>query len=116
MNEQPIRQPLRVAATIQLGLAVAFAIGALALREPLEDELLSGNETLYWVLVAAVLAFAAASSRAASSPATGASPSTRLLLLAESPARVSFALAVAVGIASGQTAVALGIVAAPCSA
>ena len=36
-----------------------------------------------------------------------------LLLLAESTARVSFALAVAVGIASGQTAVALGIVAAP---
>jgi O-antigen/teichoic acid export membrane protein len=35
------------------------------------------------------------------------------LLLAESTARVSFALAVAVGIASGQTAVALGIVAAP---
>ena len=36
-----------------------------------------------------------------------------MLLLAESTARVSFALAVAVGIASGQTAVALGIVAAP---
>ena len=35
------------------------------------------------------------------------------LLLAESTARMSFALAVAVGIASGQTAVALGIVAAP---
>ena len=56
---------------------------------------------------------ARASSRAAFWPAAGASPSTPLLLLAESTARVSFALAVAVGIASGQTAVALGIVAAP---
>ena len=35
------------------------------------------------------------------------------LLLAESTARMSFALAVAVGIANGQTAVALGVVAAP---
>src|SRR5918912_898487 len=56
---QPIGQPLRVAATIQLGLAAAFAACALALRGPLQDDLLSGNQTLYWILVAAVLAFGA---------------------------------------------------------
>ncbi len=110
---QPIGQPLRVAATIQLTLAGAFAVAALALREPLEDQLLSGNETLYWILVAAVLAFGA------SFFARGFLAGSRrfalygALLLAESTARVSFALVVAVGIASGQTAVALGIVAAP---
>jgi O-antigen/teichoic acid export membrane protein len=112
-REQPIGQPLRVAATIQLALAGTFAVAALALRGPLQDHLLSGNETLYWVLVTAVLAFAA------SFFARGFLAGSRrfalygALLLAESTARMSFALAVAVGIASGQTAVALGIVAAP---
>src|SRR3954470_15938557 len=33
-REQPIAQTMRVAATIQLGLAVAFAAAALALRGP----------------------------------------------------------------------------------
>jgi O-antigen/teichoic acid export membrane protein len=110
---EPIGDALRVAATIQLGLAVAFAVAALALRGPLQDDLLSGNSSLYWILVAAVLAFGA------SFFARGFLAGSRrfvlygTLLLAESTARMSFALAVAVGIASGQTAVALGIVAAP---
>jgi O-antigen/teichoic acid export membrane protein len=112
-NEQPIGQPLRVAATIQLGLAAAFAICALALREPLQDELLSGNETLYWIMVGAALAFSASFFARGFLAGTRRFTLYALLLLAESTARVSFALAVAVGIASGQTAVALGIVAAP---
>ena len=113
-REQPIGQPLRVAATIQLALAGAFAVAALALRGPApgrppvrqRDPLLDPRHRRR------------SPSRRASSPgafwpAAGASPSTARLLLAESTARMSFALAVAVGIASGQTAVALGIVAAP---
>jgi O-antigen/teichoic acid export membrane protein len=110
---QPIGQPLRVAARIQLGLAAAFAIGALALRDPLQNHLLSGNETLYWVLVAATLAFGASFFARGFLAGSGRLTLYAILLLAESTARVSFALAVAVGIASGQTAVALGIVAAP---
>src|SRR3954471_13650602 len=112
-RQQPIGQPLRVAATIQLALAATFAVAALALRGPLQDHLLSGNATLYWILVTAVLAFAA------SFFARGFLAGSRrfalygALLLAESTARMSFALAVAVGIATGQTALALGIVAAP---
>jgi len=110
---EPIGEALRVGATIQIGLAVAFAAVALALRGPLQDDVLSGNSTLYWILVAAVLAFAA------SFFARGFLAGSRRfvlygsLLLAESTARMSFALAVAVGITSGQTAVALGVVAAP---
>jgi O-antigen/teichoic acid export membrane protein len=111
-REQPIGQPLRVAATIQLALAAAFAIAALALRSPLE-QLLSGNETLYWILVTAVLAFGASFFARGFLAGSRRFALYALLLLAESTARVSFALAVAVGIASGQTAVALGIVAAP---
>ena len=56
---QPVGQPLRVAATIQLTLAAAFGLAAVALRGPLQDDLLSGKESLYWILVTAVLAFAA---------------------------------------------------------
>src|SRR5919109_962567 len=56
---QAIGEPLRGAAKIQLGLAAAFALCALALRGPLQDRLLSGNETLYWILVTAALAFGA---------------------------------------------------------
>ena len=46
---EPIGEPMRVAPTIQLGLALAFAVVALALRGPIQDGLLEGNETLYWV-------------------------------------------------------------------
>src|ERR671937_2171724 len=45
-RSEPIGQPMRVAATIQLGLATAFAAAALALRGPLQDDLLSGSSTL----------------------------------------------------------------------
>jgi O-antigen/teichoic acid export membrane protein len=112
-HRQPIGQPLRIAATIQLGLAVAFAAVALALRGPLQDDLLSGNETLYWILIAAVLAYAASFYARGFLAGSGRFALYGGLILAESTARMSFALAVAVGIASGQTAVALGIVAAP---
>ena len=110
---ESVGEALRVGATIQIGLAVAFAGTALALRGPLQDDLLSGSSTLYWILVGAVLAFGA------SFFARGFLAGNRrfvlygALLLAESTARMAFALAVAVGIANGQTAVALGIVAAP---
>ena len=94
-------------------MAAAFAVCALALRDPLQDQLLSGNEALYWILVAAVLAFGASFFARGFLAGSRRFTLYAILLLAESTARVSFALAVAVGIASGQTAVALGIVAAP---
>jgi O-antigen/teichoic acid export membrane protein len=112
-RDEPIGDALRVAATLQLGLAAAFAAAALALRGPLQDDLLSGNETLYWILVTAVLAFGASFFARGFLAGSQHFALYGALLLAESTARMSFALAVAVGIASGQTAVALGIVAAP---
>ena len=104
---------LRVAATIQLGLGVAFAVAALALRGPIEDDLFGGSSTLYWVLIGAVLFYAA------SYFARGFLAGNRrfglygLLVFLEATSRVLFAVAVAVGIAEGQSAVALGILAAP---
>jgi O-antigen/teichoic acid export membrane protein len=111
---EPIAQPVRVAAIIQLGLALAFAVVALLLREPLQDDLLSGNETLYWVFFSAVLGYAA------SYFARGFLAGERqfglfsILILSESIFRTAFAVAVAVGLFEGQSVVALGIVAAPC--
>ena len=104
---------LRVAATIQLALGVAFVVAALALRGPIEDDLFAGSSTLYWILVVAVLAYAA------SYFARGYLAGHRLfplyggLVLMEASSRCLFALAVAVGIAEGQSAVALGMAAAP---
>ena len=51
--------PVRVAAKIQVCLAIGFAIVALILKNPLQNGLLAGNETLYWVFFSAVLFYAA---------------------------------------------------------
>ena len=104
---------LRIAATIQGALALLFGIVALALRDPLEDELLSGNETLYWILVGAVLAYAASYFARGFFAGTRRFPLYAILMLFESVVRTGFALAVALGITTGQSAVALGIVVAP---
>ncbi len=109
----PIGHTVRVAATIQLSVAVAFDAVALALRVPIQDNLLHGNSTLYWIGVTAVTAYGA--SYFARGFLAGSHRLTiyALLIMSESVARTAFPAAVALGIASGQTAVAMGIVAAP---
>ena len=51
--------PLRTPLLIQAGFALAFLIVALALKGPIQDDLFDGSASLYWVLVVAVLAYAA---------------------------------------------------------
>jgi O-antigen/teichoic acid export membrane protein len=110
---EPIAEPVRVATKIQLGLAATFAVVTLALHEPIADGLLEGNETLYWVFFSAVLFYAA------SYFARGYLAGYRrfglftALILSESVFRTLFAVLVAVGLLNGQSAVAIGIVAAP---
>jgi O-antigen/teichoic acid export membrane protein len=110
---EPISEPMRVAAKIQLGLAALFAVVTLALRGPIEDDLLQGNSTLYWIYFSAVLFYAA------SYFARGYLAGHRrfglftALILSESVFRTLFAVLVAVSLLSGQSAVAIGIVAAP---
>ena len=106
-------RPMRVAATIQLTLGVLFAGLALALRDPLQDDLLGGSATLYWVLLVSVLAYAASYFARGFLAGHGRFGLYGGLVLAESISRCLFALAVVVGIASGQATVALGIAAAP---
>ena len=112
-RERPIGDTLRGAALIQAGVAIAFTVVVLLLRGPIEDELLSGSESLYWIYVAAVLAFAASFFARGYLAGDGRFGLLAGLLVCESASRLAFSLAVAVGIAAGRDAVAAGIVAAP---
>jgi O-antigen/teichoic acid export membrane protein len=110
---QSLSEPMRVASTIQFGLSLLFTVLALALRGPIQDTLLEGNETLYWVFFTSVLFYAAsyfARGFLAGSQRFGLFVA---LILSESCFRTIFAVLVVVGILSGQGWVAIGITAAP---
>jgi O-antigen/teichoic acid export membrane protein len=105
--------PLRVPATIQASFAAAFLVAALALRGPIEDGLFDGEASLYWILIGATVAYAAsyfARGYLAGHQWFGLYGG---LVLFESLSRFCFPVGVALGVATGETAVALGIVAAP---
>jgi len=110
---QPIGQPMRVASTIQLGLSLFFAVVALALRGPIQNGLLEGNETLYWVFFSSVLFYAASYFARGFLAGQQRFGLFVALILSESCFRTIFAVLVAVSILSGQSAVAIGITAAP---
>ncbi len=104
---------LRIPAAIQFGFASLFLICALVLRPQIEQGIFDGSSELYWILVIGVLAYAA------SYFARGWLGGHQWfglyggLVFLESTSRFLFALAVAVGIASGQGAVGLGMAVAP---
>jgi O-antigen/teichoic acid export membrane protein len=112
-RREPIGGTLRAAATVQAGVAVLFLAVVLVARGPLEDDLFSGESTIYWVYVTSVLCFAVSSFARGYLAGRGGFGLLAGLLVCESVARTAFALAVAVGIASGQDAIALGIVFGP---
>jgi O-antigen/teichoic acid export membrane protein len=96
-----------------MSAAALFLVVALAFRAPIQDDVFDGSAELYWVLVVAVVAYAAsyfARGWLAGHQWFGLYGG---LVLLESVSRCLFALAVAIGIAEGQGAVALGIAAAP---
>ena len=102
----------RVPALIQGGFALGFLVVALTLRGPLV-ELFDGSQALYWILVGAVLAYAASYFARGYLAGSGRFELYGGLVFVEATSRVLFPLAVVLGVASGQTAVALGIAAAP---
>ena len=107
--EHPLRAPL----LIQGAFALAFLVVGLVLREPLEQDVFDGSATLYWVLMGGVLAYAASYFARGWLAGTGRFALWGGLVLLESTSRFLFPLAVAIGILQGQSAVALGILAAP---
>jgi O-antigen/teichoic acid export membrane protein len=83
------------------------------LRGPIQDGLFDGHAALYWILLVAATAYAAsyfARGYLAGHQWFGLYGG---LVLFESLSRFCFPVAVAVGLASGETAVAMGIAAAP---
>jgi O-antigen/teichoic acid export membrane protein len=105
--------PLRVPATIQASFALLFLVVALALRPQITDHLYDGSTTLYWMTVIGVLAYAGsyfARGWLAGHQRFGLYGG---LVLLESTSRFLFALAAAIGITSGQSAIALGMAVAP---
>jgi O-antigen/teichoic acid export membrane protein len=108
-----IQHSVRVPIAIQAGFALTFLVIALVLREDLIDNVFGHYSAMYWVLVVGTLAYAAsyfARGWLAGHEYFGLFGG---LVLMESLSRLCFALAAALGITSGQTAVALGIAAAP---
>jgi len=104
--------PMRVPITIQ----GAFALLFLAVALPLHDELAHHvfySDTLYWIFVVGIVAYAA------SYFARGWLAGHRYfalyggLVFMEAASRIAFAIAAAVGITHGQSAIGLGIAAAP---
>jgi O-antigen/teichoic acid export membrane protein len=108
-EQHTLREPMLIQATF----ALIFLATALALHDELLDNVFEHQQALYDVLVIGTLAYAAsyfARGWLAGHQRFGLFGG---LVLMESVSRISFAIAVAIGIASGQTAVALGIAAAP---
>ncbi len=105
--------PLRIPAMIQFGFACVFLVVALALRPQIEQGMFDGSSALYWILVVGVLAYSA--SYFARGWLAGHQRFALYggLVFLESTSRYVFALVVAVGLASGQGAVGLGMAVAP---
>jgi O-antigen/teichoic acid export membrane protein len=106
-------RPVRVAATIQAVIAVTVTALCLALRGPIEDRLLSDSSTLYWIMVVSIAAYAGTFFARGFFAGHRRFGLYSAVLLSDACTRILFPLAVAVGIATGTTAVALGIVAGP---
>ncbi|MEA2149110.1 MAG: hypothetical protein QOD69_940 [Solirubrobacteraceae bacterium] len=104
---------LRVALLIQAAFAGTFLVVALALRERLQDGLFDGSAALYRVLVFGVLAYAASYFARGFLAGHQRFALYGALVFLEATSRVCFALAVILGLASGQSVVAMGMAAAP---
>jgi O-antigen/teichoic acid export membrane protein len=105
--------PLKTPMLIQAAFALAFLVVALVLRGPIQDDLFDGSSTLYWVLVVGVLAYAASYFARGWLAGHQWFALYGALVFMEATSRLLFAVAVAVGIASGQSVVAMGMAAAP---
>ena len=104
--------PMRVPLTIQGSFALVFLAVALPLHHTLAHRVFDST-TLYWVFVVAIVAYAA------SYFARGWLAGNKYfalyggLVFMESASRIAFAIAAAAGLTHGESAIALGIAAAP---
>jgi O-antigen/teichoic acid export membrane protein len=108
-----VEHPLRVPIAIQAGFALTFLLVALAFHEELVDHVFDGYAALYYILVVGTLAYAGSYFARGWLAGHQFFGLFGALVLMESTSRICFALAAALGVTSGQTAVALGIAVAP---
>jgi O-antigen/teichoic acid export membrane protein len=105
--------PLRVPITIQASFALTFLALALGLRSELQSHLYDGSSALYWMTVIGVLAYAISYFARGWLAGHERFGLYGALVFLEAVSRVVFAIAAAVGISSGQSAIALGMAVAP---
>ena len=104
---------LQIALVIQGTFAALILALAFAVLDLIENDLFDWSAALYWVLVAGVLAYAASYFARGFLAGHQRFALYGALVFMEAIARVCFALAVIVGIATGQTAIAIGMAAGP---
>jgi O-antigen/teichoic acid export membrane protein len=104
---------LRIAALIQGAVTTIAVVVMLLLRNPITDELLDGSTTLYWVLVVGIAGFGADYYGRGFLAGRRQFGFYAGLLVLEGGSRLIFPIAVAIGIADGADAVALGVAVAP---
>ena len=105
--------PLRTPLLIQAAFALAFLVVALVFKDPIENDLFDGEAALYWVLVVGVLAYAASYFARGWLAGHQWFALYGALVFMEAVSRLLFAVAVAIGLASGLNVVAMGMAAAP---
>lgn len=105
--------PLRTAAVIQAAFAGAFLALAVAFHDKLRGDAFDGSTALYLVLLFGIAFYGVSYFARGWLAGHQRFKLYGALLFLESATRCTFALAVAVGIAHGEVAVALGIAAAP---
>lgn len=107
---------LRIAAVIQGAVTLVAVAVMLIFRGPITDHLLDGSSTLYWVLVVGIAGFGADYYGRGFLAGRRQFGFYAGLLILEGGSRLMFPVAVAVGIADGIDAVALGVAVAPLAA
>jgi O-antigen/teichoic acid export membrane protein len=104
---------LRTPIMLQSGSAITFVLAALIFRGSIEDNILGGDTSLYWVLVGAVAAYSLSYFARGWLAGSGRPELYGALVFIESSARCLFPIVALLGISHGTLAVALGIAAAP---
>ncbi len=104
---------IRIAALIQVALALGYVVIALFLRGPIEDGLLSGDETLYRILILAAPAYAVSFFARGYLAGSGHFGLYGAMLLLEAGSRFAMAVVVTIGLASGGSVIAFGMLLAP---
>jgi O-antigen/teichoic acid export membrane protein len=104
---------IRVAAAIAIGFAAAFLIGAFAARGPIEDELFSGDSTVFFVFVCGVLVYGLDFFTRGVVAGRGQFNLYATLLIAYGVVFIAFATVVALDLGPGFHFLAVGIAASP---